>query len=78
MTAVSKRIPPRADNKYTHQGIDLPLLPLRSGLAVKTICGKKIDSANLKEKDRNERKKERVCFASRFTSDHPRKYHNIL
>lgn len=41
MTPVSKRIPPRADNKYTHQGIDLPLLPLRSGLAVKTICGKK-------------------------------------
>ena len=41
MTPVSNRIPPRADNKYTHQGIDLPLLPLRSGLAVKTICGKK-------------------------------------
>lgn len=58
MTPVSKRIPPRADNKYSHQGTDLPLLPLRSGLAVKTICGKKkIDSANLKEKYRNERKK---------------------
>ena len=57
MTPVSKRIPPRADNKYTHQGIDLPLLPLRSGLAVKTICEKKIGSANLKGKDRNQRKK---------------------
>ena len=57
MTPVSKRIPPRADNKYTHQGIDLPLLLLRSGLAVKIICGKKVDSANLKEKYRNERKK---------------------
>lgn len=40
-TAASKMIPPSTDTRYTHQGIDLPLPPVRAGFAVRIIYNRK-------------------------------------